>query len=153
MPRTKNPAHLTKNFSTQVLSAFVIDLGKCIDTGLTDEQCSANKDWLRDLSGYYAAIGDDIFGRKIFERCDDIAKEYHEWNSPNGTPKIRAAQHTRIKNKVNKLAGSYRRRIGIIEQSADMKLYLAIYSATERLILAFPGLLKSVAETSLRFPK
>lgn len=153
MARTRHPAHLAKNFSTQLFSAFVIDLGRFTEKGITDEQCSANVDWLREMSALYVVLGDDFFGKRIFQRCDEVAREYDEWNSPEGTPKTRRVQYERIKRKVNKLAGSYRRRIEMIRQNADIDVYIAIYAAAERLILAFPGLLRTVAEVILKFPR
>ncbi len=154
MSRTSNPGLLTKNFSGNVFGAFATDLVQHIESGLSDEQCEANKIWLQEVAAAAAALPDgNIFGKKIYERCDAVFNEYDRWNSPKGTPDIRKKYHQRIKDKVNKLSTAYRRRTALLEKEADIKVYLAFYDATEKLVLALPNALEAVSKVLIKYPK
>lgn len=94
-----------------------------------------------------------LWGKKIYERCDAVTNEYEHWNSPEGDPASRDKYLGRIKKKINKLAGTYRKRIVLLEENADIKVYLAFYEATEKSINTVPDLLGEVAKTLVKYPK
>jgi hypothetical protein len=130
MPNTTNPGHLTKNFASHVFGAFARDLVKHVEGGRTFEQCDANKQWLCEIAAAASGLPDsELWGKKIYERCDAVTKEYDKWNSPEGNPALRDKHLTRIKRKVNKLAGTYRKRTALLEEKADIKVYFAFYEA------------------------
>lgn len=154
MPKTRNPGLLTKNLSGHIFGAFAVDLVRYLDAGLTDAQCNANKVWLQQIAAAAASLPDSgLFGKKIFQYCDAVTEEYDHWNSPGGTPDVRRKYHQRIKKKINKLSGAYRRRTALLEKDADISVYLAFYAATEQLIRALPDLVTTVAKTLSKYPK
>jgi len=154
MPKTTNPGHLTKNFAGHVFSAFARDLVKHVERGLTLEQCNANKQWLREIAAAASGLPDsELWGKKIYERCDAVTNEYEQWNSPEGNPASRDKYLGRIKRKINKLAGTYRKRTALLQEKADIKVYLAFYEATEKLVNTVPDLLGEIAKTIVKYPK
>jgi hypothetical protein len=154
MPKSRNPGLLTKNLSGQIFGAFAVDLVAHLDKGLTDAQCNANQLWLQQIATAASTLPDSgLFGKKIYQRCDAVASEYDNWNSPAGTAENRRKYHQRIKKKINKLSGAYRRRTALLEREADIAVYLAFYSATEQLVRALPDLVTTVAKTLSKFPK
>ena len=158
MSRTTNPGLLSKNFAGQVFGAFAQDLVKYIEGGLTKEQCDANKLWLDEFSAAAAGFPDGkLIGRKIFQRCDAVTREYVQWNdgpensAPEGVVR-RKKYHARIKKKVNLLSGTYRKRAALLEREADINVYNSFYTATENLVNAVPGMLARVAGTLGKYP-
>jgi hypothetical protein len=153
MARTTNPGHLIKNMSMEVFGAFVVDLVKYVEPGLHEDKCKANKIWLRQMAAAATILPDaNIWGTKIFQRCDAIVEKYDDWNDDEGTPQTRDKNLQGIKRRINKLAGTYRRRIAILEKEADIGVYYSLYQATEKLILAFPSILFAVAEALAKYP-
>jgi hypothetical protein len=137
-----------------VFSAFARDLVKHVERGLTLEKCDANKQWLREIAALASGLPDsELWGKKIYERCDAVTNEYEHWNSPEGNPASRDKYLGRIKNKINKLAGTYRKRTALLEEKADIKMYLAFYKATEKLVNIVPDLLGEVAKILVKYSK
>jgi hypothetical protein len=154
MAKTRNPGLLLKNFSGHIFGAFAMDLVRLNDTGLAEAQCKENRMWLEEIASLTATLPDSALpGKKIFERCDDIVKEYVKWNAPNGTPDSRRKYHQRIKRKINKLSGTYRCRTVLLEKEADINFYRSLYTATEQLIHAIPDLVTTITQVFLKFPK
>lgn len=154
MSYTTNAGHLAKNFSSNVYGAFAQDLVRHTQGGFNDEQCNANQLWLQEMAAAAAALPDGrVFGKKIYQRCDAVFNEYHKWNSPGGTPEIREKYLQRIKNKINKLSGTYRTTTAILEKEADINIYLAFYEATEKLTRTIPDTLGSLAKVLSSFSR
>jgi hypothetical protein len=154
MARTTNPGHLTKNMSMEAFGAFAAYLVKYIKTGLPEEECQANKIWLREMAAVATTLPDaNMWGKTIAQRCDAVADEYDNWNKPGSTPESRDKYHQRLKKKINKLAATFRVRTALLEKQVGIGIYSAVYKATENLILAFPSILLAVAEAIAKYPR
>ncbi len=152
MLKTTNPGYLARNFSGYVLGAFARDLVSHIEYGLTDKQCRANLQWLHELAALASGLPDsELCGKKIYERYDAIANEYELWCSPEGSPVSRKKYLNRMKKKINKLSGTYRNRMVLLEEKADIKVYLAFYEATEKLVATVPEVLTKVATALTKY--
>jgi hypothetical protein len=153
MPKTRNPGLLTKLLSSAIFSAFLSDLGKLTNTGLTDKECQNNKDWLDGLADAAAGIPEpETGGKRILDRCWEIKEVYDHWNHPEHRPEIRAELRKKLQDKVSKLSYSFARRTSFFEENFDLLVYRKFYDATEELVNKMPDKLAEVRRSLYRFP-
>lgn len=139
MPRTDNPGHLAKLFSSAVFSAFLSDLDRWEADGLRPELHAAVSRWLAELTDVAASIPDgNLIGRKVHERCDDLARAYREWHE-SGDEGRRSRKRRKLRKRINALATAYRVRAKLLEDEVDLRVLRAMYEATARLLLIVPG--------------
>jgi hypothetical protein len=154
MPKTTNPGHLLKQISSAIFSAFLSDLGRVTQSGLTEEECDANKQWLDAIADTVAVIPepDDPTGKRILDRVRDIKKVYDHWNFPEHSPTARAEARRKLQDKVSNLSAAYGKRTVLLEKKLDRLVYRKFYSATSELVGKVPNKLAEMGRTLARFP-
>jgi hypothetical protein len=154
MPKTTNPGLLLKQISSAVFSAFLSDLGRVTQTGLTEKECDANKDWLDAIADTVAVIPelDDAVGKRILDRVREIKKVYDHWNFPQHSPTVRAEARRKLQDKVSSLAATYGKRTVLLELNLDKLVYRKFHAATSELVDKLPDKLPEVRRTLARFP-
>jgi hypothetical protein len=153
MPKTTNPGHLTKLLSSAIFSAFLSDLGELTASGLKDEECNANKEWLDAIGDAVATIPTPVRGGKtILQRTREIKTLYDHWNFPEHNPEIRAETRRKLQDRVSKLAGTYGKQTAQLEKDLDTIVYQRFYASTQQLVSKLPSKLRHMRTTLARYP-
>jgi hypothetical protein len=153
MPKTTNPGHLTKLLSSAIFSAFLSDLGELTASGLKDDECDANKEWLDAIGDAVAAIPAPVRGgTTILKRIREIKTVYDHWNFPQHKPEVRAETRRKLQDKVTKLADTYRRQTAQLEKDVDTIVYQQFHASTLQLVSKLPTKLRHMRTTLARYP-
>jgi hypothetical protein len=153
MPKTQKPAHLTKLLSSALFSGFLSDLGELTKTGLTEDECNANKAWIKSIADAVTGMPEPLSpGKTILDRCNDIYKVYDIWNYPEKDPVHREMLRDKLRNSVRDLSLAYGKRIKFLEPLLDKVVYRGIYSATQVMLDKMPNKMRYVRRALSDFP-